>query len=145
MLAWFTIQRLKLIGIGALVFFAVWWHQRAVTIAYRQGATDRERSTLVDEAVKIETAVKQRTIELDQREAGINTLSAQIKGERAALNQAGKSISDTLLSGLSQLSVQGVELRHEVQTVPDDAVNGRFRESLKRSRDSELERAADSR
>lgn len=141
MIAWFTIQRLKMIGIGLVVLAALWWHRHAVVQSYRQGTQDGETQTLKNQAEKLEADTAARRAELDARSMDLDVQQANVDGQRAALSSARAGINNTLQAGLSQLAAQGVDTKNEIQSVPDDAVNGRYRLALERARNAERERA----
>lgn len=119
-----------------------WWHQHAVTKAYRQGATDGEASTLQKAAMKVEIDTAARRHELDERQSSLDAQEARTQGERAALGDARARVTSALQTSLTELATKGVDVRNEIQTLPDDAVNGRFRLSLERARSADRERAA---
>jgi len=140
-----TPRNLKLAGLALAVIAAVWWHQHAVTVAYRHGATDRERTVLADEAERIELAVKAKTDELATREHELSVRQSSLAAERTTINQTRDAITQALNSQTGQLKTQELDIRNEIQTVPDDAVNGRFRLALERARSAEREQAANTR
>lgn len=138
---------LKYWKIGALVVgIAIlgWWHQHEVSKAYRRGATDREKSALADAAKKVEEDSAGERKAIEARRAELDLVESKIQGERAALNTARTGINSALAAGLNQIAAQGVDTRNEIQSVPDDAVNGRFRLALERARLAERERATQS-
>ncbi len=139
----FALKNWRIIGLAAGLLILGWWHQRAVTRAYRQGATDGEASTLQKAAMKVEMDTIEQRKALTDRKAALDVQAAQISGERAALNTARSGITAALNASLSQIAVQGVDIRNEIQAVPDDAVNSRFRNALVHARDFDRERASD--
>lgn len=142
MIAW-IVAHWRIAALGVALAIAGWWHQHAVTQAYRQGATDGEAAALQEAAARVEEDTAARRLELEEREATLSQGEARIQGERAALNSARSGIRDALSASLNQIATQGVDIRNEIQTVPDNAVNGRFRLALDRARAVERERAAD--
>lgn len=122
--------------VGALAVIG-WWHQHAVAVAYRQGATDRERSALQEAAMKVELdTIEQRKV-LADRKTALDVQQAGIAGERAALNSARAGIASAFSASLNQIQTQNLDIKNEIQDLPDDAVNARFRLALQRARDSE--------
>ncbi len=138
----FALKNWRIIGLVAGLLVLGWWHQHEVTKAYRQGATDGEASTLQKAAMKVELDMIEQRKALADRKTALDQQQAGIAGERSALNTARAGINAALSASLNQISVQGVDIRNEIQAVPDDAVNGRFREALVHARDSERELAA---
>lgn len=138
----FALKNWRIIGLAAGLLILGWWHQHEVAKAYRQGATDRERGALQDAAAKIEADTAATRKAFDDRKTALDLQSSQVAGERAALAAARSGLTSALSASLNQLAVQGVDIRNEVQSVPDDAVNARLRESLARARTAESERAA---
>jgi hypothetical protein len=139
----FALKNWRIIGLVAGLGVLGWWHQHAVTKAYRQGATDGEASTLQKAAMKVEMDTIEERKALADRKTDLDAQQASIAGERAALNTARAGITAALSASLNQIAVQGVDIRNEVQAVPDYAINSRFREALAHARTSERERSAD--
>lgn len=142
MLALLTLRNLKIAGIIAVVLAAVWWHQHAVAIAYRQGATDRERSALQEAAAKVESDTAAQRKQLADRQVSLDAEQSRNAGERTALNSARAGLSAALSASLNQIATQNLDIKNEIQDTPDDAVNARFRLSLQRARTAERERTA---
>jgi len=130
--------------IGAIVLLVAilgWWHQHEVTKAYRHGATDREKSALADAAKKIEEEVAEVRKANEERRASLDAMEARIQGERSALTVARTGLNTALRDSLNQIAAQGVDIRNEIQAIPDDAVSARFRLALERARVAEREHA----
>lgn len=139
----FVIKNWRIFAIAAALVVIGWWHQHEMTKAYRQGATDRERSALQEAAVKVEADTAARMKELDDRAASLDAQEARTTGERAALNAARAGISAALTTSLNQIATQNLDIKNEIHDLPDDSVNARFRLSLQRAGVAERERAAD--
>lgn len=136
-----AVKNWKWVAAAAALAILGWWHQHEVTRAYRQGATDREASALVEAAARVEADVAARRRNFDQEQTRLDVLEAKVQGERAALVSARAGVSAALAASLNQIASQGVVARNEIQSIPDDAVNGRLRLSLERARAAEAERA----
>ncbi len=138
----FALKNWKIIGLAAGLLILGWWHQHAVAAAYRQGATDRERSALQEAAEKIEADTAATRKALDDRKTALDLQSSQLAGERAALSTARSGLNSALSASLSQISTQTLDIKNEIHDLPDSAINDRFRLALQRARDSERELAA---
>lgn len=136
----FLLKNWRLVALGILIAAFAWWHNHEMAISYRQGATDREASALQEAAAKVELDTAARKSELDARAVALDAEAARTSGERAALNTARAGISTQLQTALGQLSVQGLDARNEIASVPDSAVNARFRAALEHARIAERER-----
>lgn len=86
----------------------------------KQAIIDAERKRINEELAEERQQLAQQRLLLDQQ---ASSLAVQRRDVQAALNR-----------GIGQLASRDVEVRHEVESIPDPDVNDRFRAALARAR-----------
>lgn len=141
--AFLLTTKAKLI-VGAAVLAGLWWwHQHEMAKVYSEAAQQTTEKLLKDQSKEIERLVAEKTAQLDAERAELDGQRTALATERAALSANRRAISETLKAGISEIAAKNVDVKHEIESVPDDAVNGRFRLALSRAREAERARVSD--
>lgn len=138
---WLLTTKAKLIGAGILLAGLWWYHHHAMAKVYSEAAQVTTEKLLKTQSEEVDRKVAELTSQLALERTELDAQRIALSTERTALSGQRRQMNQALEAGIARLSTENVGVIHEIQAIPDDAVNGRFREALARARRDELERS----
>lgn len=109
-----------------VISFGIWF-KLSLNKAEQRGYANGKQAIIDAERKRINEEVAAERAEIGRQKAQLDAQASLLQVQR-------RDIQTALNRGIGQLASRDVEVRHEVESIPDPDVNDRFRAALARAR-----------